>query len=168
MWINYHTWILTGNAILGSPGCGVLFPSPQLLPKQRPPNQSTLGSPNFELVADILDWLLHRYEPGIAIPDDISISANFFRKKTLQGFFCLWFCLIPTSQRFFLFVWSVKGWNQVGEGTYQQKVCWQLQHSAHSNHVSVWWFCFHSRINKTVKHHRCITNKNNNIFIGRI
>ena len=30
------------------------------------------GTPNFELVADILDWLLHRFEPGIAIPDDIS------------------------------------------------------------------------------------------------
>jgi hypothetical protein len=33
------------------------------------------GTPNFELVADILDWLLHRFEPGIAIPDDISPSA---------------------------------------------------------------------------------------------
>ena len=33
------------------------------------------GTPNFELVADILDWLLHRFEPGIAIPDDISPTA---------------------------------------------------------------------------------------------
>ena len=32
----------------------------------------TPGTPNFELVADILDWLLHRFEPGIHIPDDIS------------------------------------------------------------------------------------------------
>jgi len=29
-------------------------------------------SPNFELVADILYWLLHRFEPNCAIPDDIS------------------------------------------------------------------------------------------------
>ena len=40
------------------------------------PKKNALGSPNFELVADILDWLLHRFEPGIAIPDDISISAS--------------------------------------------------------------------------------------------
>lgn len=33
-------------------------------------------TPNFELVADILDWLLHRFEPGIAIPDDISTEAH--------------------------------------------------------------------------------------------
>jgi len=33
-------------------------------------------SPNFELVADILDWLLHRFEPNANIPDDISIEAH--------------------------------------------------------------------------------------------
>jgi clusterin-associated protein 1 len=33
-------------------------------------------SPNFELVADILDWLLHRFEPNCAIPDDISTEAH--------------------------------------------------------------------------------------------
>mmetsp|Transcript_91450 Transcript_91450/g.217929 ORF Transcript_91450/g.217929 Transcript_91450/m.217929 type:complete len:433 (-) Transcript_91450:52-1350(-) len=33
-------------------------------------------TPNFELVADILDWLLHRFEPGCAIPDDISTEAH--------------------------------------------------------------------------------------------
>eukprot|EP00928_Gymnodinium_smaydae_P047655 TRINITY_DN31810_c0_g1_i1.p1 TRINITY_DN31810_c0_g1~~TRINITY_DN31810_c0_g1_i1.p1 ORF type:complete len:464 (-),score=118.91 TRINITY_DN31810_c0_g1_i1:94-1323(-) len=33
-------------------------------------------SPNFELVADILDWLLHRFEPGCAVPDDISTEAH--------------------------------------------------------------------------------------------
>jgi len=32
--------------------------------------------PNFELVADILDWLLHRFEPNVQIPDDISIEAH--------------------------------------------------------------------------------------------
>ena len=95
----------------GSPGCGVLSsPSLELLPKQATPNPILLGSPNFELVADILDWLLHRFEPGIAIPDDISISANFGKKTSGMFFFCDFF--IPTSQRFlivFLFVWSVKG-----------------------------------------------------------
>lgn len=29
-------------------------------------------TPNFELVADILDWLLHRFEPSCGISDDIS------------------------------------------------------------------------------------------------
>mmetsp|Transcript_52106 Transcript_52106/g.97473 ORF Transcript_52106/g.97473 Transcript_52106/m.97473 type:complete len:443 (-) Transcript_52106:95-1423(-) len=33
-------------------------------------------TPNFELVADILDWLLHRFEPGCAIPDDISTESD--------------------------------------------------------------------------------------------
>mmetsp|Transcript_24066 Transcript_24066/g.56659 ORF Transcript_24066/g.56659 Transcript_24066/m.56659 type:complete len:444 (+) Transcript_24066:117-1448(+) len=33
-------------------------------------------TPNFELVADVLDWLLHRFEPGCAIPDDISTEAD--------------------------------------------------------------------------------------------
>lgn len=33
-------------------------------------------TPNFELVADILDWLLHRFEPNAAIPDDISTEAH--------------------------------------------------------------------------------------------
>lgn len=33
-------------------------------------------TPNFELVADILDWLLHRFEPNCAIPDDISTEAH--------------------------------------------------------------------------------------------
>lgn len=31
--------------------------------------------PNFELVADCLDWLLHRFEPGASIPDDITTEA---------------------------------------------------------------------------------------------
>ena len=43
--------------------------------EKSPPKKKNLGNPNFELVADILDWLLHRFEPGVAIPDDISISA---------------------------------------------------------------------------------------------
>jgi len=33
-------------------------------------------SPNFELTADILDWLLHRFEPHCDIPDDISTEAH--------------------------------------------------------------------------------------------
>jgi len=33
-------------------------------------------SPNFELVADVLDWLLHRFEPNCSIPDDISTEAH--------------------------------------------------------------------------------------------
>eukprot|EP00448_Togula_jolla_P009062 CAMPEP_0170602680 /NCGR_PEP_ID=MMETSP0224-20130122/18518_1 /TAXON_ID=285029 /ORGANISM="Togula jolla, Strain CCCM 725" /LENGTH=403 /DNA_ID=CAMNT_0010927531 /DNA_START=165 /DNA_END=1376 /DNA_ORIENTATION=+ len=33
-------------------------------------------SPNFELVADILDWLLHRFEPNCVVPDDISTEAH--------------------------------------------------------------------------------------------
>lgn len=32
--------------------------------------------PNFELVADVLDWLLHRFEPNCSIPDDISTEAH--------------------------------------------------------------------------------------------
>jgi len=33
-------------------------------------------TPNFELVADILDWLLHRFEPNCGISDDISTEAR--------------------------------------------------------------------------------------------
>jgi clusterin-associated protein 1 len=33
-------------------------------------------TPNFELVADVLDWLLHRFEPNCAVPDDISTEAH--------------------------------------------------------------------------------------------
>jgi len=33
-------------------------------------------SPNFELVADVLDWLLHRFEPGSSLPDDISTEQH--------------------------------------------------------------------------------------------
>mmetsp|Transcript_35941 Transcript_35941/g.65992 ORF Transcript_35941/g.65992 Transcript_35941/m.65992 type:complete len:442 (-) Transcript_35941:82-1407(-) len=33
-------------------------------------------TPNFELVADILDWLLHRFEPGCSVPDDISTESH--------------------------------------------------------------------------------------------
>eukprot|EP00933_Yihiella_yeosuensis_P069393 TRINITY_DN7589_c3_g1_i1.p1 TRINITY_DN7589_c3_g1~~TRINITY_DN7589_c3_g1_i1.p1 ORF type:complete len:442 (-),score=90.81 TRINITY_DN7589_c3_g1_i1:164-1489(-) len=33
-------------------------------------------TPNFELVADILDWLLHRFDPKANIPDDISTEAH--------------------------------------------------------------------------------------------
>jgi len=33
-------------------------------------------SPNFELVADVCDWLLHRFEPNCSIPDDISTEAH--------------------------------------------------------------------------------------------
>jgi len=32
--------------------------------------------PNFELVADVLDWLLHRFEPNCSVPDDISTEAH--------------------------------------------------------------------------------------------
>eukprot|EP00929_Paragymnodinium_shiwhaense_P024578 TRINITY_DN1507_c0_g1_i1.p2 TRINITY_DN1507_c0_g1~~TRINITY_DN1507_c0_g1_i1.p2 ORF type:complete len:424 (+),score=141.89 TRINITY_DN1507_c0_g1_i1:101-1372(+) len=32
--------------------------------------------PNFELTADILDWLLHRFEPSCQIPDDIRTEAH--------------------------------------------------------------------------------------------
>jgi len=32
--------------------------------------------PNFELTADILDWLLHRFEPGAGVPDDISTETH--------------------------------------------------------------------------------------------
>ena len=39
-------------------------------------SQDNFRTPNFELVADILDWLLHRFEPGIAIPDDISTESH--------------------------------------------------------------------------------------------
>jgi clusterin-associated protein 1 len=33
-------------------------------------------TPNFELVADILDWLLHRFEPNCGISDDIGTEAR--------------------------------------------------------------------------------------------
>jgi clusterin-associated protein 1 len=33
-------------------------------------------TPNFELVADVLDWLVHRLEPGCHIPDDISTENH--------------------------------------------------------------------------------------------
>jgi clusterin-associated protein 1 len=33
-------------------------------------------SPNFPLVADLLDWLLHRFEPNASIPDDITTEAQ--------------------------------------------------------------------------------------------
>lgn len=33
-------------------------------------------TPNFELVADILHWLIHRFEPNSHIPDDITTEAN--------------------------------------------------------------------------------------------
>jgi len=33
-------------------------------------------TPNFELVADILDWLLRRFDPTISIADDISTEAH--------------------------------------------------------------------------------------------
>lgn len=33
-------------------------------------------TPNFELVADLLDWLLHRFEPGCSVPDDISTETH--------------------------------------------------------------------------------------------
>jgi len=33
-------------------------------------------SPNFELVADILDWLIHRFDPHVSIDDDISTEAK--------------------------------------------------------------------------------------------
>jgi len=33
-------------------------------------------SPNFELVADILDWLIHRFDPNSHIDDDISTEAK--------------------------------------------------------------------------------------------
>mmetsp|Transcript_49338 Transcript_49338/g.139925 ORF Transcript_49338/g.139925 Transcript_49338/m.139925 type:complete len:431 (+) Transcript_49338:68-1360(+) len=33
-------------------------------------------NPNFELVADVMDWLLHRFEPNCSIPDDISTEAH--------------------------------------------------------------------------------------------
>jgi len=33
-------------------------------------------SPNFELVADILDWLIHRFDPNSHIDDDISTEAR--------------------------------------------------------------------------------------------
>ena len=96
----YHTWILN----FGSPGCEISEPLPKL-PSPSDPRQSNpvKGSPNFELVADILDWLLHRFEPGIAIPDDISISANFFRKKKHISWMCffLWFNFNPHLPTFF-------------------------------------------------------------------
>ncbi|KXZ51874.1 hypothetical protein GPECTOR_11g31 [Gonium pectorale] len=40
-------------------------------------------TPNFELVADCLYWLLHRYYPGVEIADDISTEAD--RVKFLQS-----------------------------------------------------------------------------------
>mmetsp|Transcript_7427 Transcript_7427/g.20868 ORF Transcript_7427/g.20868 Transcript_7427/m.20868 type:complete len:435 (+) Transcript_7427:95-1399(+) len=40
-------------------------------------------TPNFELVADILDWLLHRFEPNASIPDDISTEAH--RVQFIKG-----------------------------------------------------------------------------------
>lgn len=33
-------------------------------------------TPNFELVADILDWLLHRFDKDSGLPDDISTEAR--------------------------------------------------------------------------------------------
>eukprot|EP00201_Polytomella_parva_P019308 CAMPEP_0175059800 /NCGR_PEP_ID=MMETSP0052_2-20121109/12633_1 /TAXON_ID=51329 ORGANISM="Polytomella parva, Strain SAG 63-3" /NCGR_SAMPLE_ID=MMETSP0052_2 /ASSEMBLY_ACC=CAM_ASM_000194 /LENGTH=349 /DNA_ID=CAMNT_0016325389 /DNA_START=50 /DNA_END=1095 /DNA_ORIENTATION=- len=40
-------------------------------------------TPNFELVADCLYWLVHRYNPGIEIPDEISTESD--RVKFLQS-----------------------------------------------------------------------------------
>ncbi|PNH11439.1 Clusterin-associated protein 1 [Tetrabaena socialis] len=39
--------------------------------------------PNFELVADCLYWLVHRYYPGVEINDDISTEGD--RVKFLQS-----------------------------------------------------------------------------------
>ena len=33
-------------------------------------------SPNFALVADLLYWLVQRYEPGVKVPDDIDTEAQ--------------------------------------------------------------------------------------------
>jgi len=38
----------------------------------RPVSVENFKTPNFELVADLLDWLLHRYDPNVCIADDIS------------------------------------------------------------------------------------------------
>merc|ERR1712232_100647 len=32
--------------------------------------------PNFELVADLLDWLLRRFEPNVTLSDDITSEAR--------------------------------------------------------------------------------------------
>jgi len=36
-------------------------------------------SPNFALVADLLYWLVQRYEPGVKVPDDIDTEAQRVR-----------------------------------------------------------------------------------------
>lgn len=41
----------------------------------RPISVENFRTPNFELVADLLDWLLHRYDPNVCIPDDISTET---------------------------------------------------------------------------------------------
>jgi clusterin-associated protein 1 len=43
-------------------------------------------SPNFELVADILDWLLHRFDPNAHLDDDISTEAKrvMFLKSAVE------------------------------------------------------------------------------------
>ena len=55
--------------------------------------EDNFRTPNFELVADILDWLLHRFEPGIAIPDDISTESHrvHFIKSVVEcpGHLCI-------------------------------------------------------------------------------
>ncbi|CAD7957465.1 unnamed protein product [Amoebophrya sp. A25] len=38
----------------------------------RPISMENFRQPNFELVADLLDWILHRYDSSAAVPDDIS------------------------------------------------------------------------------------------------
>eukprot|EP00397_Hematodinium_sp_SG-2012_P034129 GEMP01036560.1.p1 GENE.GEMP01036560.1~~GEMP01036560.1.p1 ORF type:complete len:430 (+),score=78.83 GEMP01036560.1:114-1292(+) len=46
--------------------------SMRALSYHRPISVENFRTPNFELVADLLDWLLHRYDPNVCIPDDIS------------------------------------------------------------------------------------------------
>ena len=38
----------------------------------RPISMENFRTPNFELVADVTDWLLRRFDSQASIPDDIS------------------------------------------------------------------------------------------------
>ena len=42
----------------------------------RPISLENFRAPNFALVADILYWLVLRYEPGVKIPDDIDTESQ--------------------------------------------------------------------------------------------
>jgi len=89
----------------------------------RPVSVENFRTPNFELVADLLDWLLHRYDPNVCIHDDISTEQHRveFIKDVTEKIYLRTNLRLNTRQLYRADGWAVKELLKLAKMLYDAK-----------------------------------------------